>query len=185
MPALFVNESKIWKIPALGLCALLLSALLVACGGTPDTNYTLYEPTSLTAVPEVASNPDFRNAVLSPKRTNEIVEQDIKVYRSGQALADLQSSYTSEMTKRGWLNVTPSILRNDELGQKGVVMAFEKPLPDASKKRIIGIILLSPDVNNPMLDTYRANGTLPKDQNVVIAVQGGTGPVPAPNTNPA
>jgi len=44
--------------------------------------------------------------------------------------------------------------------------------------------LLGPEVKNQYLDTYRANGTLPKDQNVVIAIQGGTAPVPTAGPAP-
>lgn len=186
MPAFFVSQNKIWKIPALGLCMLLLSALLVACGGTPDTNFDLFVPTSLTAVPDVANNPDFRAKVLLPDRANDIIGQDVSVYRTGQSLADLQNTYNTEMSKRGWTNASASILKSDALGNNGVVLAYEKPLPDASKKRVIGIILLGPEVKQDVLDQYRTNGTLPKDQNVVIAVQGGTGPLPTagPATTP-
>ena len=180
MPAFFVSEKKIWKIPALGLCMLLLAALLAACGGTPDTNYDLYVPTSLTAVPDIANNADFRASLLLPNRATEIVQQDLNVYRTAQSLADLQSNYNSEMVKKGWTNASPSILKSDELGSNGLVLAFEKPLTDPSKKRVVGIILLGPEVKNTYLDTYRANGTLPKDQNVVIAIQGGTAPLPTP-----
>jgi hypothetical protein len=164
---------------------LLLSAMLVACGGAPDTDYSLFTPQSLTAVPEVASNPDFRNAVLLPSRS-DIVEQDVSVYKTSQSLADLQTSYTTEMTKRGWTNASASILKSDDLGSNGVVLSFEKPLTDPSKKRVVGVILLGPDAKAAVLDTYRANGTLPKDQNVVIAIQGGTAPLPsATNAAPA
>lgn len=163
---------------------LLLSALLVACGGTPDTNYDLYVPTSLTAVPDVSNNADFRAKVLLPDRSNEIVGQDVTVYRTGQSLADLQTSYNTEMVKRGWTNVSPTILKSDELGNNGLVLAFEKPLPDASKKRVVGVILLGPEVTNKLLDTYRTNGTLPKDQNVVIAIQGGTAAIPSASPAP-
>jgi len=181
MPA--VSNKKIWKLPALGLCMLLLSALLVACGGTPDTDYSLYAPSSLTAVPEVANNTDFKNAVLLPSRT-DIVEQDVNVYKTSQSLADLQTSYNSEMTKRGWTNVSTSILKSDDLGSNGVVLAFEKPLTDPSKKRVVGVILLGPDAQASWLTTFRSNGTLPKDQNVVIAIQGGTAPLPSANAAP-
>lgn len=181
MPA--VSNKKIWKLPALGLCMLLLAALLVACGGTPDTDYSLYTPASLTAVPEVASNANFKNTVLLPSRT-DIVEQDVTVYKTSQSLADLQATYNSEMTKRGWTNVSTSILKSDDLGSNGVVLSFEKPLTDPSKKRVVGLILLGPDAKATVLDTFRANGTLPKDQNVVIAIQGGTAPLPAANAAP-
>jgi hypothetical protein len=182
MPASFVTQTKtkIWKIPALGLCVVLLAALLTACGGTTDTNYDLFVPNSVTPVDAVANDNDFKSKVLLPGRANEILDQQVTVYKTGLALADLQSSYTTEMVKRGWANVSASILKNDELGQQGLVMAFEKPLPDPSKKRVVGIILLSPEVKNPLLDPYRTNGTLPKDQNVVIAIEGGTGAVPSP-----
>ncbi len=182
MPA--VSNKIIWKLPALALCMLLMSALLVACGGTPDTDYSLYTPQSLTPVPEVASNNDFRNAVLLPNRA-DIFQQDVTVYKTSQSLADLQTTYTTEMTKRGWANASPTILKSDELGNNGIVLAFEKPLTDPSKKRVIGIILLGPDAKAPVLDTFRANGTLPKDQNVVIAIQGGTAPLPTANSAPA
>jgi hypothetical protein len=184
MPAFFVSQNKIWKLPAIGLCMLLLSALLVACGGTPDTNFELFVPTSVTAVPEVSSDATFRDKVLLPNRGTEIVGQDVTVYRTAQSLADLQNTYNTEMTKRGWTNTSASILKSDELGNNGVVLAFEKPLADASKKRVIGIILLGPEAKSTILDPYRASGTLPKDQNVVIAVQGGTAPVPAAEATP-
>lgn len=181
MPA--VSNKKIWKLPALGLCMLLVSALLVACGGTPDTNYDLYQPASLTAVPQVASNADFRNTVLLPNRA-DIIQQDVSVYKTSQSLADLQTSYSTEMPKLGWTNVSASILKSDALGSNGVVLAFEKALPDPSKKRVVGVILLGPDAKASVLDNFRANGTLPKDQNVVIAIQGGTGPLPTANAGP-
>ncbi len=184
MPALFVSENKIWKIPTLSLCLLLLSALLVACGGTADTNFDLYVPTSLTAVPSIASDADFRAKVLLPARASEIVEQDVTVYKTAQSLADLQTSYNTEMVKRGWINVSPSILKSDELGNNGLVLAFEKPLADPSKKRVVGIILLGPEAKADLLSTYRANDTLPKDQNVVIAIQGGTAPLPSASPVP-
>lgn len=181
MPA--VTNKKMWKLTALGLGMLILSALLVACGGTADTNYDLYVPSSLTPVPDAANNTDFKNAVLLPNR-NDIVEQSVNVYKTSQGLADLQTSYTSEMTKRGWTNVTTSVLKSDELGNNGVVLAFEKALSDPSKKRVVGVILLGPDAQANWLTTFRNNGTLPKDQNVVIAIEGGTAPMPTPNAGP-
>ena len=181
MPA--VTNKKYLKFTALGLGMLILSALLVACGGTADTNYDLFVPSSLTAVPAAASNNDFRNAVLLPNRT-DIVEQNVNVYKTSQSLADLQTSYNTEMTKRGWTNVSTSILKSDEPGNNGVVLAFDKALPDASKKRVVGVILLGPDAKATWLTTFRDNGTLPKDQNVVIAIEGGTAPIPTPNAAP-
>jgi len=174
---------KIWKLSALGLGMLLLSALLVACGGPADTDYSLYTPASLQPVTAADNNTDFKNAVLLPNRA-DIVDQSATVYQTTQNLADLQNTYSTEMTKRGWTNVSTSILKSDDLGSNGVVLAFEKTLPDPSKKRVVGIILLGPDADAKFLSSYRTDGTINKGSNVVIAIQGGTAPVPTPNAAP-
>lgn len=172
-----VSNKKIWRLPGLGLALLLMSALLVGCGGTADTDYSLFLPSSLTAVTTADKNTEFTNAVLLTSRT-DIVEQSVNVYQTTQSLADLQNTYNTEMTKRGWTNASTSILKSDELGSNGIVLAFEKALPDASKKRVIGLILLGPDANAKLLSAYRTDGTISKGSNIVIAIQGGTAPVP-------
>jgi hypothetical protein len=163
---------------SLGICLIILAALLAACGNEATGNNDFTTPTldGLTLQSTITNDANVRNTLLSPAKTN-IVGQDLKVYTTTRDLTSLKQAYRDELvTKRGWLDVTANIVNNNELGSKGSIESFEKYVGgDTNKKHVFGIIILTPDATNNVLDTFRSNGTIPAKSNVVITVQGATG----------
>lgn len=169
---------------SLGICLIILAALLAACGNEAAGNNDFSTPTldGLTLQPTITNDATVREKLLSPTKAT-IVGQDLKVYTTTRDLTALKQAYRDEMvTKRGWLDVSANIVNNSELGTKGSIVSFEKYVGgDTNKKHVFGIIILAPDATNNILDTYRSNGTIPiKDSNnnpvnVVITIQGATG----------
>jgi hypothetical protein len=169
---------------SLGICLIILAALLAACGNETAGNNDFTTPTldGLTLQPGITNDPTVRDKLLSPTKTT-IVGQDLKVYTTTTDITTLKQTYRDELvTKRGWLDVSANIVNNSELGTKGSIESFEKYVGgDTNKKHVFGVILLTPDATNNILDTYRASGTIPskdssgKAVNVVITIQGATG----------
>ena len=163
---------------SLGICLVILAALLAACGNEAAGNNDFSTPTldGLTLQSTITNDANVRNKLLSPAKTN-IVGQDLKVYTTTRDLNSLKQAYHDEMvTKRGWLDVSANIVNNTELGTKGSIESFEKYIGgDTNKKHVFGVIFLTPDATNNILDTFRANGTIPANSNVVITIQGASG----------
>ncbi len=168
---------------SLGLALLALS--LAACGGETPANADLTVPvvTGLTEVPAVSNDPALRSKLLRPDKP-EVTGQDLKVYTTSRSLADIQEVYKVEMGKRSWLDVSSTIIGSGELGNQGIVHTFEKSLGgDPKNKQAVGIISLSPEEKNPLIDQYRISNAIPKDSNVILIITGAyntNAPTPSP-----
>ncbi len=160
---------------------MLLAGILAACGDSVATNNDFSVPVinGLEERPVIGSDAGFRSKILLPNKP-ELVGQETKVFITNRALPDVRQAYKDEMVKRGWVDVSQSILGSTELGAKGGVEAFEKYVGgDTNKKQVFGVIVLSPDATGNLLDGFRGNGTIPPGSNVVINIQGAYG-IPAP-----
>lgn len=177
---------NVWKKCGLALVLVLLAGLLVACGSSEATNNNFDVPalTGLEDVPSASTNSELQNKLLNPKSTT-ITQQELKVYSvANRALADLQKSYQEEMLRRGWIEVSPNVVGREELGNQGLVMAFEKYQDgDQTRKHVAGLIMLSPDLKNALADTIRQTGQVQTGRTVVVVVKGASGiatPTPKP-----
>jgi hypothetical protein len=163
---------------SLGICLIIFAALLAACGNEASGNndFTTPAPDGLTLQSTISNDTTLRDKLLSPTKTN-IVGQDLKVYTTTKDIAAVKQAYADELvTKRGWANVTANIVDSTELGTKGSIESFEKYVGgDTNKKHVFGVIILTPDATNNILDTYRKSGAIPTGSNVVITIQGATG----------
>ena len=159
------------------LFGVLLAGLLTACGTetATTTDYTVPVLTGLEETSNVASKSDFRNKILLPKQT-DVTDQDVRVYSTDRKLADLQTAYRDEMTKRGWTNATSNITGSTELGSQGVIEAFEKTVGgDVNKKHVAGLLMVAADFKNDLTDSIRSQGKISADKNLVIIIQGAVG----------
>ncbi len=165
-------------------CLLALSILLAACGGTSatDTDFSVYVPNGLQPLGNVSG--DVTNQLLDSTKTN-IANQQLQVYSSDQSVADLEKAYLDEMVnKRHWTDTTAGVLGNQELAGAGTVQAFEKVEGgDANKKRVVGVVLLSPAVKDPkgLISKLRTDNGIDQNKQLILIVQGATGQPASPS----
>ncbi len=178
------SSARVWLRPArfitIGLCLLILATLLVACGdaATVDNNFDVPPLDGMTLNDGATNNDALRSKILIPaSNSNTVVRQKMSVYTTTRAITDLQGAYDTEMTKRGWSNVSDKITGSGERGADGLVRAYEKfEGGDVNRKHAAGVIMLKPEIkDNDIVNTLRNNGTIAKDANVIILVQGATG----------